>query len=409
MTFGGRTTGYEVHIPSGGGGGGPPEPGTDKFAPRYLVGNVPNGDPAVSTPLPFRYIADPGDGTGIALAATEAIANPGDIWVRPGTYTWTGTDRISIPANRRLRGAGRGLTTIVNDNAAPDDNTMFELAAGAELAQMSIVKGATLGGKGSALVQISGVGALIDDVDLDLSVATAGGSLTAAILVSGVGSKHQSVLRKVTVTLPSGGGGSVSAWLAGIRGSSVNGTHICSLEDVWVSSGDAAVLTIGVEMLLDAVFSVGAKMTGFYASGARLSATARQCIVELTKGGALAGCQLIEATFAMHNARFSTTSPASIPAIYVSGGAGVAVADIADNEVGAGFSPAILIGDAAEVAQDCRVHGNRIALTQGSVPVAIGTGGDNTLVVLNVSRGSGAIGVSNAGTGTQQSNNVWGA
>ncbi len=383
--------------------------GGDHFAPKYLIGNVPNGDPAVAQTGAFRYIPDPGDGTGIALAITESTAAPGDIWVRPGTYTWTGADRLIVPANRTIRGAGRGLTLIINNNDAAGDNTMFELAAGAELSQMSITKGATLGAKGTALVAITAVGARVWDFEFDLSAAATAGSLTSGIQLSNSASKRHSIIRDGVITLPNGAGGAVATWMAGIRGTTVLITpHVCSVENVVVFAGDAAVLTLGVEMLLDAVFAIGPKGTGFYADNARLSATARQCIVELTKGGELGGCVLLQSTFIMQGARFSSSNAQAIPAILVSGDTGTAVADVVDNEIGANFNPAILIGTAAEVCNDCRVVDNRISLGANAVPVAIGTGADNTSVKNNISRGSGSIPATDLGTGSDIAGNIWG-
>ena len=113
---------------SGGGGGGG---NNDRFAPKYLVGNVPAGDTATTTGTAagFTYLADPGDGSGIEAAlAACAAAGGGDVWIRPGTYdldTGRTAAPLVIPPNTRVQGAGQA--TLVRGKKR-DVQTVFELA-----------------------------------------------------------------------------------------------------------------------------------------------------------------------------------------------------------------------------------------------------------------------------------------
>lgn len=109
--------------PGTGGGSGPT--GTDHFAPAYIVGNVTQGDPAVAQVAPFRYIPDPGDGTGIEQALSEAALTGGVVYVRRGAYFLTeAISPLTVPSGVIMRGEGWGanvgIGTII---AAPTVGT----------------------------------------------------------------------------------------------------------------------------------------------------------------------------------------------------------------------------------------------------------------------------------------------
>ncbi len=402
---------YEIHIGTNGLGGNAPLPGGDHFAPQYLVGNVPAGDPAVAQTGAFRYIPDPGDGSGIALAITEAIANRGDVWIRRGAYVYTGATRMVVPSYCRVRGAGSGVTYITSSIT---DNCVFELAVGAAVIDMTLIHSGTVAAAGVALIETQGPGIEVANVTLDLQLVAPGGLLTAGVLLSGNAvNRIVSRLDRMTILLPDGvGGTTVTAWLAGIRGAAVvSNQHIAHLSDIFIDRGDVGVLTLGVEMQLEGCISARPRRMGLYSSVGRLSARGRPSQVVLSRVGAgeLAGCQLIASVFALDGVQFSTTNVAARPAIYVSGGAGTAVADIGDWEIGTGFSPAMQIGNAAEVVNDARIHDNVITLAAGIVPVALGTGASNANVIGNVSRGSGGVLPTDLGTGSNILGNIWGA
>lgn len=61
----------------------PALPQPDRFAPRIIVGSSASGDVAASpaTAIPFQYVVD--DLAGALLGNY----GPGDIWIRPGSYT----------------------------------------------------------------------------------------------------------------------------------------------------------------------------------------------------------------------------------------------------------------------------------------------------------------------------------
>lgn len=399
-----------------GGGSPPPPPGGDHFAPRYLIGNVPAGDPAAATLGPFRYLGDPGDGSAIDQAIAESIAAPGDIWIRPGTYTRGALASFSVPANRHIVGAGQGLTNIVGPT---NNNIAFTLADGASLKRMTVTHPGGTPGGGPALVVTTGPGVEIDDVILNLAAATADGVLIAAIsagLLAANTVRNPVVLRKMLITLPAGAGGvSVPAWIVGVNGEALGGSNllVVTMSDVVVNGGDVGVLTTGAEMELDAFFCSGQYRMGLYSNGGRISVTGRRSVIALPAVAGpinpLAGCQLINSTFELAKAMFTTGSAHAIPAVYVSGGAGVASALIEGCEIGSGFSPVMQIGNLAEVVRDARIVNNKITSAAAVVPVAIGAGADNTSVQGNVSRGSGGTLPTDLGTGSNIANNIWGA
>lgn len=135
--------------------GSPPPPEVvDRFAPTFLVGNELAGDPAVAQVAPFRYIPDPGDGTGIETALTEAAGIPGSwVHIRRGTYTLdAGVLPLAIPASTRVTGDGAG--TILVQRA--DDRRVFTLASFSELSNLRVnFTSAAPGATGAAMIDAS--------------------------------------------------------------------------------------------------------------------------------------------------------------------------------------------------------------------------------------------------------------
>lgn len=95
--------------------------GPDAFGPTIVVGNTAAGDPAVGKLAPFRYIPDPGDGSGIATALAEASAAGGLGWVhiRRGSYL------LDLPGSPALpltidgtRVTGDGNSTFLSMSAS---------------------------------------------------------------------------------------------------------------------------------------------------------------------------------------------------------------------------------------------------------------------------------------------------
>lgn len=176
-------------ITAPGGGGQPPVDSQDRFAPKYLVGNVPNGDSATAySSGGFVYIPDPGNGTGIAAAITAATASPGDIWIRPGTYNLTlagaPASPYAVPSGVLVRGAGN--STVINGRLT-GNQTVFTLATTSELRDLRInVIGEFNSILGDGVVECNGSPSLPSRVErVDVQVSNIGGStlLKAAILV----------------------------------------------------------------------------------------------------------------------------------------------------------------------------------------------------------------------------------
>lgn len=170
-----------VQIPTGAGA-------TDHFGPRWVVGNELAGDPNVAQLGAFRYVPDPGDGTGIATALTEATAaGRGDILVRSGVYTLpSGTATYQIPPNVTLRGAG-WETIIVG---ADDQRAVFRVEQGGTLADLKITMPApTEAPTGDLVVELAGSStgnATAQNVYVDASLGEALGTLDS--LIGGIGS-----------------------------------------------------------------------------------------------------------------------------------------------------------------------------------------------------------------------------
>ena len=127
-----------LFIPNGSGGGGSSQ---DRFAPKYLVGNVNNGDSATSYSTDgFYYIPDLGDGDGIALALSYADSSSvdfvatGDVWIRPGIYTTENS--FTVPADVTVRGAGP--STIIVGVPGAINQGLFTMKAGSSLRSMAI-------------------------------------------------------------------------------------------------------------------------------------------------------------------------------------------------------------------------------------------------------------------------------
>jgi hypothetical protein len=132
---------WPVRISQPGSGGGPPPPGDslDRFAPKYLVGctAAPYNDTAdeTGTAAGFTYIADTGDGLGIATALGLAAAVAADVWIRPGTYTVSQT--LTVPIGVTVRGSGVG--TIIQSAPNTIAGPLFSLNDRSALYSMSLV------------------------------------------------------------------------------------------------------------------------------------------------------------------------------------------------------------------------------------------------------------------------------
>lgn len=147
-----------------------PQGGDSRFAPKYLVGNVLAGDSNVAgSANGFYYIPDPGDGSGIALALTQPDG-PGDVWIRPGDYTRTVPDPLTIPAGVRVQGAGP-RTRILRTGTL--DNGVFVLGDRSILCDLFILVSPMVGGTANAAVLLSGFQSFLHRAFITVSGNTA--------------------------------------------------------------------------------------------------------------------------------------------------------------------------------------------------------------------------------------------
>lgn len=185
---GGGSQRYEPEVCFGVGGSSPPSGDQDRFAPKYIVGNVPAGDSAVAYSADgFRYIPDTGNGAGIASALGLAAISPGDVWIRPGTYDFNLPDApalpLAVPADVLVTGAGR--TTVLRPPVGDDaDCHLFALGAGAELRDMLLLA-ATSGSESPSDAIVAAQGTMGDParltrVDFVTNVALYSGTLGVA-------------------------------------------------------------------------------------------------------------------------------------------------------------------------------------------------------------------------------------
>lgn len=167
--------------PEGSGGGG-------RFAPKYLVGNVPAGDSNVASSVNgFNYIPDPGDGSGIALALTQPDG-PGDVWIRPGTYNFglAGSPTMPLNIKQDTRVQGAGFTTIlVADVRDAKDPGVFEMQQSSQLRDIQITSESASGTLGSdSLVTVRAPNCVLSNLLIVAGVAGSGGALTHGITVN---------------------------------------------------------------------------------------------------------------------------------------------------------------------------------------------------------------------------------
>jgi hypothetical protein len=187
--------------PFSGGLGGGGSSGPDRFAPKYLVGNVPNGDSAVEIlgTGGFWYFADQGDGKRLEAALAQAAILCGDVWIRPGVYDLnqptSPTVSYIVPAGVTVRGSGGwtavpspAITTLIVGRASGDyrvfDCSTFGCAIEGLSISSSIDKNLT--GTNRALIEVFDSTVSIRDVVIELNVPELDPSFpSACIAVSG--------------------------------------------------------------------------------------------------------------------------------------------------------------------------------------------------------------------------------
>ena len=213
-----------IYIPFGGSGGGG---GQSYFAPKYVVGNVLEGDTnTLYATGGFYYFPDPGDGSGIAAAL--AAANPsdpsfialGDVWIRPGTYTLSAT--LSIPTACTVRGSGP--TTVIASANNTIAGALISLSDQSSLRDVALVHSVPAndagGGFGVVDLREDDGEALCENVQIAVGTGGfAGFKVFAGFCVSNVGGAAVTRLRCVgcSVIYGANGTGGFPNFLVGYR------------------------------------------------------------------------------------------------------------------------------------------------------------------------------------------------
>lgn len=171
----------------------------NNFAPKYLVGNIPNGDSAIAvTNAGFYYIPDIGDGSGIKAALDLAAVSAGVVWLRPGTYDLgAGTVPVPLIVPVGTSVSSGGNVSIISRGGA-DDQSVFEIQPDPTPSQnqvyglenLSIITSSvpSTGGSGNCLIRMRGNNQMISNIFCDLKTTPAGNLRHAILLEPDIGS-----------------------------------------------------------------------------------------------------------------------------------------------------------------------------------------------------------------------------
>lgn len=220
-------------------GGGPPPPASvDHFAPKYIVGNVPAGDPVAPQGAPFFYIPDAGTGAGIAMALAMAVGAPGDVWIRPGTYVLTAP--LVVPPGIRVWGAG--VSTIIRSPGAGNMG-LFQLGVGSTLGYMrleSIQTGPSVGSP--ALVQAQSE-TLLEVLSIAQTL-TLSGPMRGALAYSSAAGETRNRARDLDIEITGTGGAAPASWTRGVSFSTNpgGGNPVVFADRVSITGGDVALV-----------------------------------------------------------------------------------------------------------------------------------------------------------------------
>lgn len=305
------TSRYLPRIDSpGSGGGGPPPQIEDHFAPRWLVGNTPAGDPAIAQASPFEYIPDPGDGSGIALAVAAAnLAGGGDIWIRPGLYDLGAGATVGFVVTASgvtIRGAGFG--TVIRGRA--DMRSLFDFSAPTMCMLRDLAITLPVAAAGASGLQVVHCGAqnVVENIRLTADTPTvpnADESITAVFRDAG-GGRHRNLY---SLNTPFDGLGQVAAF-------DVSGANTM-MSQLWSTFGDLALRLVGSDHRIDGLFST-----------------------VLTGGVSIEGDR--------HSVDMSVDSSVpTVPVVLVDAGASVSLRGKIRNLIGGGSGPAVQLGATA--------------------------------------------------------------
>ena len=234
-------------IPFGGTGGG--GSGLDRFAPKYVVGNTLAGDSAASYSSDgFRYFPDTGDGAGIAAELAAAAggggAVPGDVYIRPGTYTWTGSGVLTVGTGVRVSGAGaRTILNFTVPLGQLSDGRIFKMDSGSELRDLVIVATdpANSEALGPALIEVSSQ-AVVNFERISVSLTRSSQSTSTVLSVFSVPGSSALTADRCDLAVTGTAGEEAAVSLAGWRSNGRLRLDLCTMYgtgDVGVSIGDA--------------------------------------------------------------------------------------------------------------------------------------------------------------------------
>lgn len=382
----------------------------------------------------FRYIPDPGDGSGIALALTQPNG-PGDIWVRPGTYTKTQA-RFIIPPNVRVWGSGR--TTVIVASAI--DNTIWQVGDRAELAWMYNTHPGPLAGVGTEVIRCLASVTCVHDLVVDASAPSAGGILVAGIAYSGIGGggpTFSSLYNNVLVGPQQGTGVFNPATMyANVRGLplSQNDTVVVDAQSNTMIAGDAGIVGLGVpggqapaqgvSFVVGRAFIIGPAVVGFYNDYSPLLVSTGPSVVLCFAPTVVAGAIVLN-TFQYEfgstlilNLTDQGQGPVTVPGIVVSEPVpvpGTLPTSVNIHECTLLFwgdpndpqVPQVLLGQAAELVASAHVANNRFVSNPSVTPILFGAGCTASIAVLNTSQGSGGTLPVDIGAGNEIAHNIW--
>jgi hypothetical protein len=384
------------------------------------------------------YFADPGNGSGIAAALAAAAIVPGDIWIRPGTYTKAvGQTRFVIPRRTRVWGAGEECTIIVG-NAT--DNCIWECGDETELAWMTVRRPAAQGLVGTMVINATGNPTAIYHLQVDASLANprGAGAMTAGILYSRGGAPFDfvwNVLNNVKITGPviAPGAGEQDPLLmfACVRGEPA-GDGTIALVNINVAEcfdGDAGLVSIGdtVGPQQGCSFTCGRllvtrpRTVGIYADFAPFFTNGGQSVVlmEADDSSVQTGIWLRNAfQYELGSTLvINISGPGIKPAVIVDSPAG-APAGVPSRcnvhectFIGWGGDddgtpiPVVIFGQGADLIVGAKMVNCNVDSFGAWPPIRLGVGCSNSIVSLNVGSGGGVPDV--LGVGNELAHNIW--
>lgn len=345
----------------------------DRFAPNWIVGNVPAGDSAVAYSVQgFHYIPDPGDGSGIAAAlAAAGAAGGGVVTYRFGIYDLNGAGSpvaMTVPKNVILVGPGplyddQGVLVGPIVARSTGDATVFNTnnLGPVAIRDTGIVFAPTNNtSTGSWLVggSVAGSQLALDNVEILASFdpAQAGAPVLTAINSAG------GTITNCKITNTGAGGASSPTWTTAIRAEGD-----CDVANVHIDGTDVGVMIDGDATVSgSAITAIQRAVLGGQGASSRVSTS----VLKTTDADGI--CVETDAD-ALVTANFMGTTVAGLtaaPAVLLHGSHAV----VSSNQIEwARAGAAVELGTAggAETVSHCAVEGNIIVNDADAAGVGI--------------------------------------